>query len=241
MGKFIDEVAKINQNDNHRLKISEERQNVRNELYKRFCREFRKSESIEDAYNYLMNWNAKQQICYYEYDFGNHVTMEYIDTTYYKELKKVYKMFQEHEKIEKEQTEKQEISSLYIIFDEKGYINTEKTFKNHINNNKPYDIEKVDNKIIKHYKILDRNNKPYDLKIYFIKCDNDDVIDYINTVYYLRKDGLLDGIKFKSPSPLNPLSLLVAIPIIILLLYLGFYALIGIVAFLFIFLIILCS
>lgn len=239
MGKFIDEVAKINQDNNHKWKITEERQNVRNELYKRFCREFRKSDNIEDAYNNLANWHMKQQICYYEYDFGNHVTMEFIDTTYYKELKKAYKIFQEHEKAEKQVIEKQELSTLYIIFDGKGRMDTQKTYENHANNNTPYDIETTDDKIIKYYKILDRDNKPYILKIYFHKDNN--TIDLISTTYYLNKDGLLDGIKMQRLHPLNPLNIILAIPLILFLLYIGFHALIVIFIVLFIFFIILIS
>ena len=233
MGKFIDEVSKINQNNNHKLRISEERQNVKNTLYKRFYREFRNCDNIDDAYNRLVNLRTKTQICYSEYDFGNHVTMEFIETTYYKELKKVYKIFQEYLAIEKKTDEKHEVSPLMIIFDEKGKMLLSKTFENHAKNNIPCFIETIGDNNVNHYKILDRDGKIYDFKIYYFK--NNGALNVMQTQYELRKDGLLDGIPIKSSLSAN---ILIAIPVILLLAYLGFYALIGLLVFLFIFLII---
>lgn len=239
MGKFIDEVAKINLNENHKLKISEERDNVRNALYKRINREFRDCDDIDETYNYLTNLHTKYKICYKEHDFGTRVTMEFIDTTYFRELKKVYKMYKEHEKAVKTEEEKEEISSLYLVMDEKDRMKAPKTYEQHVKNHTPIDIEKTENGIIKHYKIYDREKKPYDFKVYFYK-DTDD-IDAVTTTNELQKDGLLDGVKINRIKPINPLSVIIAIPIIAYLLYLGFHALIGIGLILFVVLIILCG
>lgn len=88
MGKFIDEVAKINQNNNHKMKISEERDNVKNTLYKRIYREFNNCDNADDTYDVLANIKTKNKICYEENHFGPRITMEFVDTTYYRELKK---------------------------------------------------------------------------------------------------------------------------------------------------------
>lgn len=236
MGKFIDEVAKINQNNNHKFKISEERQNVKNALYKRFYKEFRNCENIDDKYEDLINMRTKTNICYYEHDFGTHVTTEFIDTTYYKELKRVYKIFQEYLAIEKKRDEKHEISPLMIIFDKKNKMMLTETFENHAKNNVPYLTETVGDYTVNHYKILDRDGNIYDFKIYYFK--NNGALNVMQTTFDLRKDGLLDGIPVQSNITTN---ILIAIPVILLLAYLGFYALIGILVILFIFLIILCS
>ena len=239
MGKFIDEVAKINLNENHKLKISEERDNVRNALYKRINREFRDCDDIDETYNYLTNLHTKYKICYKEHDFGTRVTMEFIDTTYFRELKKVYKMYKEHEKAVKNEEEKEEISSLYLVMDEKGATMLNETFTKHAENNIPYDVEKTEKHIIKHYIIRDRDKKPYVFKIYYFKENG--ALDVLSTTNDLRKDGLLDGIKIHGLSPFNPLNILIAIPIIVYLLYIGFHALIGIGLILFVVLIILCG
>lgn len=235
MGQFINEVQKINQNNNHKFKISEERQNVKNELYKKFCREFKNSDNYDDAYTYLTNWNTKTQICYNEYDFGNHVTMEFIDTTYYKQLKKVYKMFKENEKIDKAQTEKHELSKLMIVFDAKNRMKTAETYERHAKNNIPYDIETTENHKINHYKILDTNGNPYDFKIYYFK--NSNAMDVFSTSYELRKDGILDNIPTESSGIGTKIFIaLVCIPVLI---YLIGHALIIALALLFILFIIL--
>lgn len=239
MGKFIDEVAKINQNNNHKLKISEERDNVKNTLYKRIYREFNNCDNADDTYDVLTNIKTKNKICYEENHFGPRITMEFVDTTYYRELKKAYKIYKEHEKALTRQEEKQEISSLYLVCDKKGLVMLNETFTKHAENNIPYDVEKTEKHTIKHYIIRDRDKKPYDFKIYYFKDNN--ALDVLSTTNDLRKDGLLDGIKIHGLSPFNPLNILLAIPIIILMLYLGFHALIGILLILFVVLIILCS
>ena len=241
MGRFIEEVAKINVNENHKMKISEERDNVRNALYKRINREFRDCDDYDKTYNHLMSMGFKNKICYQEHDFGMHVTMDFVETTYFRQLKKIYKMYKECEKAENIENEKEELSTLYIVFNNKEEMMLLKTYERHAQNNTPYDIEKDGDKTIKHYKILDRSGKPYDFKLYYTKIDGKDVINILTTTQTLRKDGLLDGIKTEGLSPFNPLNILLAIPIIIFLLYIGFHALIGILLVLFVLLIVLCG
>lgn len=239
MGKFIDEVAKINQNNNHKLKISEERDNVKNTLYKRVYKEFSNCDNADDTYDVLANIKTKNKICYEENHFGPRITMEFVDTTYYRELKKAYKIYKEHEKALTRQEEKQDISSLYLVCDDKGKMKFAETIDRHVKNNIPYDIEKTTEYNIKHYHIYDTNKKLYDLKVYCFK--DTDAISYMPTYKDAFNDGLFEGIETEKLSPFNPLNILVAIPIIVLMLYLGFHALIGILLILFVVLIILCS
>lgn len=239
MGQFINEVARINQNANHKMKISEERDFVRNALYKRIYREFRECEDIDDTYNYLANLHTKTKICYEEHNFGTHVTMDFIDTTYYRQLKKIYKIFQEHEKTLKIQEEKGELSTLYIVFDEKNRMDTQKTYELHAKKNIPNYVETLTDKVIKHYTILDRNQKPYDFKIYYFK--DMDVIDLMTTTNTLMKDGLLDGIKLQTLSPFHPINLLFIIPLIFFLAYIGFHVLIAMILIIFVLIIVFCG
>lgn len=218
MGKFIDEVAKINQNNNHKMKISEERDNVKNTLYKRIYREFNNCDNADDTYDVLANIKTKNKICYKENHFGPRITMEFVDTTYYRELKKVYKMYKEHEKALTKQEEKQDISSLMVVFDEKGKMKIKETIEKHVQNNDVYDIEKTDTHIIKHYLIYDRNKKTYDFKVYYFKDNN--AMDLTATTHTLMKDGLLGGIPMQTNKILD---FIIAIPVIAICLYFGFY------------------
>ena len=215
MGQFIEEVQKINQNYNHKYKISEERDNVRNTLYKRFYREFKKrGDDYDDTYNYLANIRKKDEICMKEYDFGTHVTWEFVDTTYYKQLKKIYKIFKEHERVEKIQEEQGVTNSLEIVFDKNGRMDTKATYERHVKNCKPYDSEIVGDKKVLIYRVLDRNGKPYDFRVFFFK--DIDVIDLISTTHKLEPDGMLQGIKLKGSNIFLIPILLVGIPIALL-------------------------
>lgn len=247
MGKFIDEVAKVNQNNNYRLKLSEEKENVRNSLYRRIYKEFNKNfnifgsyDNIDIAYRNLMLKDKKNFICYKEFDFGNHVSMEFIETTYYKELEKVYKIFKKYQKITNEISniaddveEKRTTKSLMLVIDEKGRMKQKETYDKHVKTHEPFTTDFYGKHKIEHYKIYDRDKKPYDFKVYYNK---ENKIDIDATTKELKKDGLLDGINIK---PIIFPNIIWMLPIIAFGCYIGFYALLGLMAILLIILIIL--
>lgn len=226
MGKFIDEVAKINQNNNHKYKISEEKENVKNALFKRFLKEFRNTEEdFEDVYSILSQIDTMKKICFNDFDFGMHVTLEFIYTTYQKELNKVYKMFKqqqktelEREKVCEERLEQKEQERLapkefLVVCDAKSRMMFDKTLENHIKNNIPIYEEKTEQGIIKHYNVYNDNNQNYDLKIYY----NDiGTINYAVTYKKMSDDGFLDGIKTKSSSIIAVIIAILFIPPLLL-------------------------
>lgn len=224
MGKFIDEVAKINQNENHKYKISEERNNVKNALYKYFNREFLKCDDYDDVdikYNYFMQDRTKNQVCYHAHDFGTHVTMEFVDTTYYKELDKVYKIFKKRRDIaiNTDAVKDCELQTFEIVFDSKKQMMLEKTLKRHAELNAPLYEEEKNGYLIKHYKVLDSNSNPYDLKIYYNKKNDkikEDVLNVMLTYRDLNKDKFLDGIPVQTNPIATIIVTLIAIPLALL-------------------------
>lgn len=230
MGKFIDEVAKINQDNNHKYKISEERNNAKNALFKRILEEFRNTdEYYEDVYSKLAKIDTMKKICCHDFDFGMHVTLEFIYTTYQKELEKVYKMFKKEEKsvlaMEKicEEREKQKEleriapKQFLLVCDAKNRMIFDKTLENHIKNNIAISEEKAEQGIIKHYNVYNDNNSNYDLKIYYNEFGT---INYATTYKRMSDDGFLDGVKMQS-SPI--IAVIIAMFIIPPLLLLGAY------------------
>lgn len=208
MGKFIDEVAKINQNNNHKYKITEEKNNVKNALFKRILEEFRNTdEDFEDTYSKLSKIDTMRKICCHDFDFGYHVTLEFIYTTYQKELEKVYKMFKKEEKsvlareklceeMQKQQEEERVAPKhLYLVLDNRGKMKELETYVQHAKNNIPLMQEYKGDYRIDHFNVFDRNKKPYDFKIYYFKDGEN--IDVKATTTELKIDGLLDGVKIK--------------------------------------------
>lgn len=220
MGKFIDEVAKINQNNNHKYKISEERNNVKNALFKRILEEFRNTdEDFEDTYSKLSKIDTMRKICCHDFDFGYHVTLEFVYTTYQKELNKVYKMFKQQQKAElerdkvcEERARQEELERIapkefVIVCDAKNRMLFDKTLEYHIKNNDVISEEKTEQYTIKHYNVYNANNSNYDLKIYYNEFGT---INYATTYKRMSDDGFLDGVKMYA----NPI-----IPLIIALLF----------------------
>lgn len=224
MGKFIDEVAKINQNENHKYKISEERNNVKNALYKYFNREFLKCDDYDDVdikYNYFMQDRTKNQVCYHAHDFGTHVTMEFVDTTYYKELDKVYKIFKKRRDIalNTDAIKNCDIQSFEIVFNSKKQMMLEKTLKRHAELNPPLYEEEKNGYLIKHYTVLDSNSNPYDLKLYYSKKNDkikENVLNVMMTYNGLKKDGFLKDIPIQTSHIVSFIVGIICIPIALL-------------------------
>lgn len=239
MGQFIDEVSKINRYQSRRESMTEKKNNFKNELYKHFNHAFSKSDDIDKTYMYFMDDKVCYSVTCDNKNINNAsigLTMEYIDTTYYQQLEKIYKIFKKKRDAKLKFAEEEELTPFYIIFDEKNKMKILETYQYHLEHGILYDKTEDDRNIIKHYKVIGRDGKPYILKIYCHKEYN--TINVAQTTHELIKDGQLDGIDIQTSIGTKIFIAILCIPILV---YLIFHAFLVALVLLFIFLIILCA